>query len=148
AAVADWSVPPHVLMTVGGNELLKSAVMRGLGLGCIATSAVAAEVRRGELVTVPLKRGSIETTLSIVQRANYRPSAIVQKFLDLCLAARVPGSVDADRRPRGSSPPASGSAEPGSDWRGGRRMGSRVGPRSRSDRPGADPIVGSSVVCR
>jgi DNA-binding transcriptional LysR family regulator len=113
ATVADWSVPPHVLMTVGGNELLKAAVMRGLGLSCIAASAVAAEVRRGELVIVPLKCVSIERTLSIVQRTNSCPSAIVHKFLDLCLAAQVPGSVEADPYPGRTSLLASGPAEPG-----------------------------------
>jgi len=89
AAVADWPAPPHVRMTVGGNELLKTAVMRGVGLSCIAASAVAAEVRRGELVIVPLKGVSIERTLSIVRRANSRTRPILQEFLDLCLKPDV-----------------------------------------------------------
>lgn len=90
AAAADWSSPPHVAMTVGGNELLKTAVMRGVGLSCIAASAVAAEVRRGELVIVPLKGVSIERTLSIVQPVKGRTRPILQSFLDRCLAAPAP----------------------------------------------------------
>ncbi|MBB4262794.1 MULTISPECIES: LysR family transcriptional regulator [unclassified Bradyrhizobium] len=110
-AVADWPVAPYVLMTVGSNELLKAAVMRGLGLSCIAASAVAAEVRRGELDIVPLNCVSFQQTLSIVQRANRRSSAIVQEFLDLCLAAHVPAGVEADSRSGRTLPLASGSAE-------------------------------------
>jgi DNA-binding transcriptional LysR family regulator len=90
AAVADWPTPPHVLMTVGGNELLKTAVMRGAGLSCIAASAVAAEIRRGDLVIVPLKNVLIQRTLSIVQRRKARTSAILRQFLDLCLSGEKP----------------------------------------------------------
>ncbi|SFM49970.1 DNA-binding transcriptional regulator, LysR family [Bradyrhizobium sp. Rc3b] len=111
-AVADWPVEPCVLMTVGSNELLKAAVMRGLGLSCVAASAVAAEVRRGELDIVPLNGVSFQQTLSIVQRTNKRSSSIVEEFLDLCLAAHGPGGVEADSYSGRTLPLASEPAEP------------------------------------
>jgi DNA-binding transcriptional LysR family regulator len=74
------------LLTVGGNELLKVAVKRQVGLGCLSLSAVSPELERGELVIVPMPGTPIERTLSIVQRNRSKPQAILSRFLDYCMA--------------------------------------------------------------
>lgn len=98
-ATAKWAGAPQVALTVGGNELLKVAVRRGVGLGCLSASAVAGEVERGELVIVPVRLKAMERTLSIVQRTRDTPHRIARTFIEACSASIEPGSVPCPARP-------------------------------------------------
>lgn len=89
AAAAEWSSPPRVLLTVGGNELLKTAVIRGVGLGCISKSAVLSEIQRGELVLVPIQNTLIERTLRIVHRVEKAPEGNLRAFLSECMNSKA-----------------------------------------------------------
>lgn len=87
SAATAWPAEPRAALTVGGNELLKAAVMDGLGVGCLSRAAVAGEISRGELAEVKTDGPALSRTLSLVRRANDRMERPMARFLALCEAA-------------------------------------------------------------
>ncbi len=90
AAAAGWPQAPRIVLTVGGNELLKAAVAEGIGVGCLSRAAVAAELARGELVEVQTGAPSIARTLSLVTRTGEPIGRPAARFIALCEAASEP----------------------------------------------------------
>ena len=92
AVAAGWPSPPRVAMTVGGNELLKSIVGAGAGLGCLSAAAIFGEVRRGELVVIETKLCMVRT-LSTIRQSLPAPQGALASWLDFCAGWRL-SSVD------------------------------------------------------
>jgi DNA-binding transcriptional LysR family regulator len=84
AAAASWPQAPRIVLTVGGNELLKAAVAEGVGVGCLSRAAVAAELARGELVEVQTGQPSIARMLSLVVRTGAPLGRQAAQFIALC----------------------------------------------------------------
>lgn len=68
-AAEDWPSPPKVVMTAGGNEIIKRAVAAGLGIGCLSKAAVERELARGEIVLVPTPL-RMYRTLTFIRRVD------------------------------------------------------------------------------
>lgn len=84
AVTETWPVKPYAMLTVGGNELLKSSVKSGLGLGCLSRSAVLSEIGRGELVVIDAPGTPIDRTLSIVVHNKIEPRDFLKTFMESC----------------------------------------------------------------
>ncbi len=81
---------PKVVMTVGGNELLKRAVAGGEVIGCLSRAAVQAELGRGELSLIEPPGAAIERILSIVLPRRLTPQPALLRFLERCQASADP----------------------------------------------------------
>lgn len=81
ASAAHFEVK-DVMLTVGGNELLKSAVKGGLGVGCLSVSAVDRELRSGELVEVAAPWMVLRRELFILTHLRKAPEPALAAVLE------------------------------------------------------------------
>lgn len=72
----------QVVAELGSNEAVRQAVRVGLGIGILSLRAVADEVRRGDLLTRPVKGVKMRRFFYLVQRKKRRLSPLATTFLD------------------------------------------------------------------
>jgi DNA-binding transcriptional LysR family regulator len=80
-AAESWPLPPTIVMTAGGNEIIKRAVIAGLGLGCLSLSAIDREVRRGDLAIIPVDF-QLTRALTFVRRRDYFHDANLELLIN------------------------------------------------------------------
>lgn len=95
AAAAAHIEVRDIALTVGGNELLKSAVRDGLGVGCLSISAVERELRSGELVEVKAPWMALHRELFILTHLRKAPEPALAAVLE---AAQREAAADRRRR--------------------------------------------------
>jgi DNA-binding transcriptional LysR family regulator len=109
--IDDWfrrsRATPRVVMDLGNGEAIKKLVAAGLGLSLVPAMSVAAEVRAGELVALPLAP-PLGRRLGVVRRRDRRPGAALRAFLDGLAALVSAGERDGPAERRGSAPRARG----------------------------------------
>ena len=81
AAAAHFEVR-DVVLTVGGNELLKSAVRSGMGVGCLSVSAVDRELKAGELAKVEVPWMPLRRDLFILTHLRKAPEPALTAVLE------------------------------------------------------------------
>ncbi|CAN7645369.1 LysR family transcriptional regulator [Phenylobacterium sp. LjRoot219] len=84
AIVAGWPAAPKVVLTLGGNELIKTMVKNGDALGCLSEAAVAGEVGRGELAIVPTPFPMLDRELSIISRSHLPTGGPITTLVEAC----------------------------------------------------------------
>jgi len=94
AAAAEHFEVRDVVLTVGGNELLKSAVRRGWGIGCLSVSAVDRELTAGELVAVEVPWMALRRELFILTHIRKVTEPALAAVLE---AARLEDLADRHR---------------------------------------------------
>jgi len=70
----------NVIMSFSSTEAIKSAVMTGAGLGIMSRLAVDGEVRRDEIVVVPLREGTIDRNFWILRNKAKFQTKTVNRF--------------------------------------------------------------------
>jgi DNA-binding transcriptional LysR family regulator len=73
-----------ISLELGHTEAIKSAVLAGLGVGCVSKIAVHDELRRGDLVHCKVPHRNFRRHFYFVLHAHKFHSASVAKWLELC----------------------------------------------------------------
>ena len=76
---------PHVSMELDSSELLKRFVAADVGVGFIARSNVAEDVRAGVLVALPIADAQIRRDLALVFRKDKALSRAALAFIDIAV---------------------------------------------------------------
>ncbi|VBB05920.1 transcription regulator hth lysr [Lucifera butyrica] len=69
-----------IVMELSSSEAIKSAIKAGLGLGAISCLAVEDDLKRGELITVPLSEGEITRNFIMLHHREKFQTRAVEKF--------------------------------------------------------------------
>lgn len=78
----------NLVMELGSREAIKGAVIAGLGVAVVSATAVAKEVRLGELVMVPLNPPLLRQMSLVYPPEKFR-SKLLQTFLDFIEASQM-----------------------------------------------------------
>ncbi|WP_170142821.1 LysR family transcriptional regulator [Thermosporothrix hazakensis] len=70
----------HSLFTLTDNEAVKQMVINGVGAAIVSSLSVQRELRRGELVQVPVLGLNLRPPLSLIQRADRQLSRAAEAF--------------------------------------------------------------------
>lgn len=74
-----WNSRPQVAMTAGGNEIIKQAVIAGLGIGCLSRAAVERELSEGALAIIPA-HVRLYRTLTFIHRREAHHDYYLAEF--------------------------------------------------------------------
>lgn len=88
---------PNVSMELDSSELMKRFVEAGVGIGFIARSNVAEELRIGTLVELPMPLRQIRRDLALVYRKEKVLSRAAQAFIDIAVKLKSPALASAHR---------------------------------------------------
>lgn len=84
SAIGEHLAPQRIVFTVGGNELLKQAVLGGGGIGCISREAAREELDAGRLVELRTPWLTMRRDLSVVLPAGQAIDPPLASLLRLC----------------------------------------------------------------
>jgi DNA-binding transcriptional LysR family regulator len=70
----------NIAMELSSTEAIKNAVKAGIGLGVMSYLAVVNEVKRGELIVVPIQEGAIERDFTMLYHREKFQTLAVEKF--------------------------------------------------------------------
>ncbi|HLK33319.1 MAG TPA: LysR substrate-binding domain-containing protein, partial [Terriglobales bacterium] len=84
---------PQVSMELDSSELLKRFVAAQVGVGFIARSNVAEDVRAGVLVTVAIADAQFRRDLALVFRKDKALSRAALAFIDIAVKLKRPAAV-------------------------------------------------------
>jgi DNA-binding transcriptional LysR family regulator len=79
----EHGVEPRVAMEMSSPEAIKRLVEVGLGVGVLPARSVAAEIRSGALVALPVGGGSLGRVLGVARDVQRSPSPAAAAFLEL-----------------------------------------------------------------
>lgn len=89
----ERSLKPNISMELDSSELLKRFVAADVGVGFIARSNVAADVKAGALVAIPMADAQIRRDLGLVFRKDKALSRAALAFIDIAVKAKPAASV-------------------------------------------------------
>lgn len=92
-AFARYDATPRIGIESTTIETIKRVVALRLGIGLVPQLTVRDEVRRGELVVVPVRDFAFERTLWIARRAGAAPTAAIAAFMSIVKSLRLGASV-------------------------------------------------------
>ena len=79
-AIHDKLAPLNVSLELGNSEAIKQAVKNGKALGCLSEMAIAAEIKHGELVALPVSGLNLKRQLYLLKRKSPFESALLSDF--------------------------------------------------------------------
>ncbi|HZR32849.1 MAG TPA: LysR family transcriptional regulator [Terriglobales bacterium] len=88
---------PHVSMELDSSELLKRFVAADVGVGFIARSNVAEDVRAGVLVALPIADAQIRRDLALVFRKDKALSRAALAFIDIAVRLKPAQTASSGR---------------------------------------------------
>ena len=92
---AQNKITPNILMETSNTEFIKQLVQRGDGVSFVVQEAAAAELRDGNLETVPLKEQRMLLDVSIAYLKNQPISTPAKAFVDI-LKTMAPEGLSPD----------------------------------------------------
>lgn len=93
ALFQERSLKPNISMELDSSELLKRFVAADVGVGFIARSNVAADVKAGALVAIPMADAQIRRDLGLVFRKDKALSRAALAFIDITVKSKPAASV-------------------------------------------------------
>jgi LysR family nitrogen assimilation transcriptional regulator len=82
-AAVQHGVHLRIVLEVDSVTLTKSLVQRGIGYSVLTFTAIAEEVRRGDLRALPIERPAIRSTISLATLREQRASRLVRTMSDV-----------------------------------------------------------------
>ena len=88
-ALAEYSDSLNIFLELRHNEAIKTAVLSGLGVGCLSRMVVDRDFERGDLVPLSIPGTNMRRQFYFAVQKNAAPSMARDLWMDLCQAAAL-----------------------------------------------------------